>query len=132
MQGVEDAISSSSYKSKVFNGANLSSTTTINDVLGKVIVIVNCTADPSTLTLPTGGVCVYTYMPMERDEDMYPGTIASNTTTIYNSSNTSTKISLVNTQAQVTWWGRGTTEPSTGSVTNARGYAPALAQRITV
>ena len=146
MQGVQDAIQGliqtegEDYAKKIFDGSQLSASTTVGDVLGKVIVIVNCEALPSTLTLPTNSKCVYTYMPMLRSAENFP-TTGYNMDAIYKPNGQTSGIQFYNTQAQVTSnnsvgfdtkTGNGLSPLGVWFDTDNRGYAPTISQRTKV
>lgn len=119
--------------SKVIDAADLSPNTTVGDVLGKVIVIVN-TYTPSAVE----GKPLYVNLPMElseRDEDInVDGSISHKqgfTTNDYfrqplkYMNSTETGITMYATYAQATTG----SESGTGSTDSDRGYMPTFAER---
>lgn len=67
MKAVSDACAASP---KVIDASKISANTVVGDVLGKVIVIVNCEKDPSAIkNLPHGSSkCLFTYTPITLNE----------------------------------------------------------------
>lgn len=121
MQAVSDACAANN---KIIDARTISANTVVGDVLGKVIVIVNCQKDPSTITnLPEGSKCLFTYTPLELDENQYT-TNDYCTGAIVNSADAS--LNMFSAQAQIMASPMDTTS---GYTVSGRGYAPAWAER---
>lgn len=121
MQAVSDACAANN---KIINARTISANTVVGDVLGKVIVIVNCQKDPSTITnLPEGSKCLFTYTPLELDENRYT-TNDYCTGAIVNSADAS--LNMYSAQAQIMANPMNATK---GYTVSGRGYAPTLAER---
>ena len=98
----------------------LSPSTTVGDVLGKVIVIINCEEDPTTSTsisIPTNSKCLFVYAPEKLGVSDFPTNGAFKHSLIYTGGKSSTNITFNNTQGQVTVY----EDPYT---TLLRGFAP--------
>lgn len=119
MQAVSEACANNS---KIFDGSKLSEKTVVGDVLGSVIVIVNCESAVSGLTLPADSKCVFTYAPLTLTDAMFSSSATYNKDVLYNGSKSALGITLYNTQAQIT-------AETSGYNTTSRGYAPTLTQR---
>ena len=110
--------------SKVVDGRTISANSVVGDVLGKVIVIVNCQKDPSTITnLPEGSKCLFTYTPLELDENRYT-TLPYCTGAIVNCADAS--LNMYSAQAQIM---ANPMDATKGYTVSGRGYAPTLVQR---
>ena len=121
MQAVSDACAANN---KIIDASTISANTVVGDVLGKVIVIVNCQKDPSTITnLPEGSKCLFTYTPLELDENRYT-TNDYCTGAIVNSADAS--LNMYSAQAQIMANPMNATK---GYTVSGRGYAPTLAER---
>ena len=121
LQAISDVCASNS---KVVDGRTISANSVVGDVLGKVIVIVNCQKDPSTITnLPEGSKCLFTYTPLELDENRYT-TNDYCTGAIVNSADAS--LNMYSAQAQIMANPMNATK---GYTVSGRGYAPTLAER---
>lgn len=121
MQAVSDACAANN---KIIDARTISANTVVGDVLGKVIVIVNCQKDPSTITnLPEGSKCLFTYTPLELDENRYT-TNDYCTGVIVNSADAS--LNMYSAQAQIMANPMNATK---GYTVSGRGYAPTLAER---
>ena len=121
MQAVSDACAANN---KIIDARTISANTVVGDVLGKVIVIVNCQKDPSTITnLPEGSKCLFTYTPLELDENRYT-TNDYCTGAIVNSADAS--LNMYSAQAQIMANPMNATK---GYTVSGRGYAPTLAER---
>lgn len=69
LQAISDVCASNS---KVVDGRTISANSVVGDVLGKVIVIVNCPEDPNDIkNLPQGSKCLFTYTPITLDKTRY-------------------------------------------------------------
>lgn len=121
MQAVSDACAANN---KIIDARTISANTVVGDVLGKVIVIVNCQKDPSTITnLPEGSKCLFTYTPLELDENQYT-TNDYCTGAIVNSADAS--LNMFSAQAQIM---ASPMDATSGYTVSGRGYAPAWAER---
>lgn len=109
----------------VIDASKISANTVVGDVLGKVIVIVNCEKDPSTIkNLPKGSSkCLFTYTPITLDEKRFheklycEGNIA-NSAWPY--------LKMYSSQAQT----MATLTATSGFTDDDRGYCPTLAERM--
>lgn len=127
MQAVSEACASNA---KVYDARNLTQNTTVGEVLGSVIVIVNCESAVKDLTLPANSKCLFTYTPLTLTSSMFGSTATYQDDVLSYSSKTSSGITLYNTQAQVTSQTTGDESTLNGGYDSAnRGYAPSLAQR---
>lgn len=122
MQAVSEACASNAT---VYDARNLTPSTLVNDVLGKVIVIVNCESKVADLDLPADSKCLFVNVPMTLTEANFNFTASPkyNIDYLYNSSKTSTGVYFANTQAQIS------SNTGSGIQTDDRGYAPTLAMR---
>ena len=110
---------------KVIDASKISANTVVGDVLGKVIVIVNCEKDPSTIkNLPHGSSkCLFTYTPITLNEGNFhslrwcTGKIANSATPT---------LEMYSSQAQT----MATLDATSGFTDDDRGYCPTLAERI--
>ena len=141
----DDVINAQNFTSSVFGTESLSinPTTMVGDVLGKVIVIVNCESPIEDISiLPTDSKCLFTYIPLKRTSAMYQyPTYNPAVANKYFDSNdiyigkTKAGISFNNTQAQVTsdkGIDTDTGAPDYKSIFwngDKRGYAPKLSER---
>lgn len=123
MKAISDACAKND---KIADASQISANTVVGDVLGKVIVIVNCEEDPSTITnLPKGSSkCLFTYTPIMLDEGRFhdlpwcEGNIA-------NSARPTLK--MYSSQAQT----MATLDAKSGFTDKGRGYCPTLEERKT-
>ena len=121
MQAVSDACAANN---KIIDARTISANTVVGDVLGKVIVIVNCQKDPSTITnLPKDSKCLFTYTPLELDENRYT-TFPWCEGAIVNCADAS--LNMHSAQAQIMANPMNATK---GYTVSGRGYAPAWAER---
>lgn len=121
MQAVSDACATDN---KIIDARTISANTVVGDVLGKVIVIVNCAKDPSKIdNLPKGSKCLFTYTPLELDENQYT-TDPYCRGAIINCADAS--LNMYSAQAQIMANPMNATK---GYTVSGRGYAPTLAQR---
>lgn len=121
MQAVSDACAADN---RIIDARTISANTVVGDVLGKVIVIVNCAKDPKTIdNLPTGSKCLFTYTPLELDENRYK-TLLYCTGTIVNCADAS--LNMFSAQAQIMASPMNATK---GYTVSGRGYAPTLEER---
>lgn len=122
MKAISDACAKND---KIADASQISANTVVGDVLGKVIVIVNCEEDPSTIkNLPKGSSkCLFTYTPIKLDEGRFhdrkwcEGDIA-------NSARPTLK--MYSSQAQT----MATLDAKSGFTDKGRGYCPTLAERM--
>ena len=111
----------------VIDASKISANTVVGDVLGKVIVFVNCAKDPQTIQnlLPTGSKCLFTYTPLELDKNQYTNpNFLYYTGAIVNCEDAS--LNMFSAQAQIMASPMDATE---GYTVSGRGYAPAWAER---
>lgn len=121
MQAVSDACATDN---NIIDARTISANTVVGDVLGKVIVIVNCVKDPQTIdNLPTGSKCLFTYTPLELDENRYT-TLPYCTGAIVNCADAS--LNMYSAQAQIM---ANPMDATKGYTVSGRGYAPTLVQR---
>lgn len=113
----------------VYDSSTISPTTTVGEVLGKVIVMVCLEGAVDTYTLPTNSKCMYVNAPLTLTESMFTGATGTNdvyqSDLLYNSKAqvASSGITLFNTQAQIC------RQSSSSSSDSDRGYAPTLDER---
>ncbi len=119
MKAISDACAKND---KIADASQISANTVVGDVLGKVIVIVNCEEDPSTL--PKGSSkCLFTYTPIKLDEGQFhdhlwcEGNIANSA---------SPTLKMYSSQAQT----MATLDAESGFTDKGRGYCPTLAERM--
>lgn len=121
MQAVSDACAADD---RIIDARTISANTVVGDVLGKVIVIVNCAKNPSKIdNLPKGSKCLFTYTPLELDENRYK-TQQWCTGAIANCADAS--LNMFSAQAQIM---ASPMDATSGYTVSGRGYAPALAER---
>ena len=123
MKAISDACAKND---RIADASQISANTVVGDVLGKVIVIVNCEEDPSTITnLPKGSSkCLFTYTPIKLDEGRFhdlqwcEGNIANSA---------SPTLKMYSSQAQT----MATLDAESGFTDKGRGYCPTLEERKT-
>ena len=121
MQAVSDACAADD---RIIDARTISANTVVGDVLGKVIVIVNCAKNPSKIdNLPKGSKCLFTYTPLELDENRYK-TQQWCTGAIANCADAS--LNMYSAQAQIM---ASPMDATSGYTVSGRGYAPAWAER---
>lgn len=121
MQAVSDACAADD---RIIDARTISANTVVGDVLGKVIVIVNCAKDPSKIdNLPKGSKCLFTYTPLELDENRYK-TLPYCTGAIVNCADAS--LNMFSAQAQIM---ASPMDATSGYTVSGRGYAPTLEER---
>lgn len=121
MQAVSDACAADD---RIIDARTISANTVVSDVLGKVIVIVNCAKNPSKIdNLPKGSKCLFTYTPLELDENRYK-TQQWCTGAIANCADAS--LNMYSAQAQIM---ASPMDATSGYTVSGRGYAPAWAER---
>lgn len=110
---------------KIIDASKISANTVAGDVLGKVIVIVNCEKDPSTIkNLPHGSSkCLFTYTPITLNEGNFHS-LRWCTGKIVNSATPT--LEMYSSQAQT----MATLDATSGFTDDDRGYCPTLAERI--
>ena len=104
----------------VFDASALNANSTIKDVLGKVIVIVNTEGDIPNIE---GSKCLFVNAPLTLSEEMF-SKMDYNQGELKHSPSSSTSVTLLNTQAQIT-------AKNGAWVSDNRGYVPTLGQRKT-
>ena len=120
------AISDACADDRIIDARTISANTVVGDVLGKVIVIVNCAKDPQTIdNLPTGSKCLFTYTPLELDKNQYTNpNFLYYTGAIVNCADAS--LNMFSAQAQIM---ASPMEATKGYTVSGRGYAPTWEQR---
>lgn len=116
----------------VLDGSEITEKTVVDDVLGKVIVIVNCAsevADISPDDLPTSSKCLFTYTPLVLNKQNYQGSKykEGRIYKISNSQVTESGFGMVSSQAQI----MASLTATTGVSTSDRGYGPTVDERMT-
>ncbi len=107
---------------KVIEASTLSENSTVGDMLGKVIVIVNMEGNITGTSLPKDSKCFFVNAPLTLSKEMFANASSFNSDKLY-ANQMSTNISFFNTQAQIS------TDGNAGSNTSNRGYAPTLNER---
>lgn len=121
LQAISDVCASDS---KIVNGQTISANSVVGDVLGKVIVIVNCPKDPKDIgNLPQNSKCLFTYTPITLDKTRYKD-LPYATGTIKNCGDPA--LTMYSSQAQT----MATLDAESGFTDKGRGYCPTLAERI--
>lgn len=121
-----------SEKDGVYDAKNLTASTVVGDVLGRVIVIVNIEGDVSNV--PSDSKCLFVNMPMTLSSGDFSAVLNDRLDVIKKSGSNGTTaidsdISIYNTHAQTT---KNQDAAYTGSGQNGdRGYVPSKGQRIT-
>lgn len=105
----------------VILGSNLSDKTVINDILGKVIVIVN--SEGATPTIE-GSKCLFVNAPLTLSADMFATSGQYSTEALYWGNKTASGLSLAVSLAQIE------SNSSTPVTQGDRGYGPTHAQRL--
>lgn len=121
MKAISDACAKND---RIIDASKISANTVVGDVLGKVIVIVNCHKDPNTITnLPHGSSkCLFTYTPITLNEgnfhklDYCSGEIVNSA---------SPTLKMYSSQAQT----MATLDAKSGFTDDDRGYCPTLVER---
>ncbi|MCF0187506.1 MAG: hypothetical protein HUJ98_13595, partial [Bacteroidaceae bacterium] len=106
---------------KVFDASNITPETTVGEVLGKIIVIVNCEGAVSEHVLPTSSKCLFVNMPQARTEAMYAHGYMSNEH-LYKFNKSQSGVKIANTLAQICSYN------DSPILTTNRGYAPTFLQ----
>lgn len=121
LQAISDVCASDS---KVVDGQTISANSVVGDVLGKVIVIVNCQVNPNDIkNLPQGSKCLFTYTPITLDKTRYKD-LPYATGKIKNCGVPA--LTMYSSQAQT----MATLDAKSGFTDKGRGYCPTLAERI--
>lgn len=116
----------------VLDGSRITENTVIADVLGKVIVIVNCAGEVTGINrddLPTSSKCLFTYTPLVLNKQNYQGSKykEGKIYKISNSQVTESGFGMVSSQAQI----MASLTTNSGVSTSDRGYGPTVAERQT-
>lgn len=121
MKAISDACAKND---QIIDASKISANTVVGDVLGKVIVIVNCQKDPSTITnLPHGSSkCLFTYTPITLDEKRFQELDYCSGNIVNSASPT---LKMYSSQAQT----MAELDETKGYTNKARGYCPTLAER---
>lgn len=121
MKAISDACATNDT---IIDASKISANTVVGDVLGKVIVIVNCEKDPSTIkNLPKGSSkCLFTYTPITLNEGNFH-TLKWCEGNIANSAWPTLK--MYSSQAQT----MATLDATSGFTDDDRGYCPTLEER---
>lgn len=131
MQAVSDACDivntsdDTSLSGKIYDGNNLSANTLVGDVLGKVIVIVNCENAIANEKLPANSKCLFVHIPNNLTADYFP-TSGFKSDNLHYYSGDNVDITMAVSQAQIT------SSTNTAYPDGERGYYPTFAQRTTV
>lgn len=123
-EAISEACASVSNSEKIYNVSEkgLSPNTTVKDVLGSLVVVINMEGDISTSSLPANSKCLYVNAPLTLTETMFSKADSYNKSELYSQAG-STGMLLYNTQAQIS------SRNNSGLNTSNRGYAPTLSQR---
>lgn len=124
LQAISDVCASNS---QIVDGRTISANSVVGDVLGKVIVIVNCPEDPNNIeNLPQGSKCLFTYTPITLDKTSYKR-LPYATGTIKNCGDPA--LTMYSSQAQT--MAKLTINGNNGYDSHNRGYCPTLLERQT-
>lgn len=124
LQAISDVCASNS---KIVDGRMISANSVVGDVLGKVIVIVNCPKDPKDIgNLPQNSKCLFTYTPITLDKTSYKR-LPYATGTIKNCGDPA--LTMYSSQAQT--MAKLTINGNNGYDSHNRGYCPTLLERQT-
>ena len=127
MEAVSDACDD---MENVLDGSKITENTVVEDVLGKVIVIVNCASeleDISSGDLPTSSKCLFTHTPLVLNKQNYQS-LDYKEGRIYKISNsqvTESGLGMVSSQAQI----MADLDVSSGFDSSDRGYGPTVSER---
>ena len=114
----------------VLDGSDITANTVIADVLGKVIVIVNCASEVTDISpdaLPSSSKCLFTHTPLILNKQNYQS-LKYKEGRIYKISNSQVKesgLGMVSSQAQI----MAELNVSSGFASSKRGYGPTVAER---
>ncbi|MCF0158626.1 MAG: hypothetical protein HUJ83_08965 [Veillonella sp.] len=120
---MEDIATACSTLEEVYDAGDLTPNTTVGDVLGHVIVIVNCEGEPTELVPEGSSKCVFVNDPLKLSYEDFPADGAYNDKFLYNEDRTSTGVNFLSTQGQV-----NVLDTSKPYVTMFRGFAPRLSK----
>lgn len=114
----------------VLDGSQITENTVIADVLGKVIVIVNCASEVTDINrddLPTSSKCLFTYTPLVLNKQNYQSSKykEGRIYKISNSQVTESGFGMVSSQAQI----MAELNVSSGFESSERGYGPTVSER---
>lgn len=124
LQAISDVCASNS---QIVDGRTISANSVVGDVLGKVIVIVNCPKDPKDIgNLPQNSKCLFTYTPITLDKTSYKD-LPYATGTIKNCGDPA--LTMYSSQAQT--MAKLTINGNNGYDSHNRGYCPTLLERQT-
>lgn len=122
LKAISDVCASNS---KIVDGQTISANSVVGDVLGKVIVIVNCPEDPNDIkNLPQGSKCLFTHTPITLDKTNYQN-LPYATGTIKNCGDPA--LTMYSSQAQT----MARLNSNNGYDSYNRGYCPTLLERQT-
>lgn len=121
MKAISDACAKND---RIIDASKISANTVVGDVLGKVIVIVNCQKDPNTITnLPHGSSkCLFTYTPITLNEGNFHKLYYCSGEIVNSASPT---LKMYSSQAQT----MATLDAKSGFTDDDRGYCPTLVER---
>ncbi|MCF0187213.1 MAG: hypothetical protein HUJ98_12070, partial [Bacteroidaceae bacterium] len=102
--------------SEVYDASTITPETTVGEVLGKVIVIVNLENEISGYTMPTSSKCLFAKMPQKRTSTMYDAGFMSNEN-MYKADKSTSGVMIANTLAQIC-------SHNDALQTDVRGWAP--------
>lgn len=122
LQAISDACKDNEV---IYDGSSINPNTLVGDVLGHVIVIVNCENEISKETLPENSKCLFCHIPNHLTGDYFPAS-GFKSDNLHSSSSSTAAISMAVSQAQIT--------SSTGSAISdgVRGYYPSFDERTRV
>lgn len=124
LQAISDVCASNS---QIVDGRTISANSVVGDVLGKVIVIVNCPKDPKDIgNLPQNSKCLFTYTPITLDKTSYKD-LPYATGKIKNCGDPA--LTMYSSQAQT--MAKLTINGNNGYDSHNRGYCPTLLERQT-
>lgn len=125
-EAISEACASVTNNAKIYNAndANnpFSPNTTVGDLLGKLVVVINMEGDITANSLPADSKCLYVNAPLTLTSTMFQTKDSYNKGTLFRKGG-STGMLLYNTQAQIS------SRNASGLETDNRGYAPTLAER---
>ncbi|MCF0187528.1 MAG: hypothetical protein HUJ98_13710, partial [Bacteroidaceae bacterium] len=85
---------------KVYDASTITANTTVGEVLGNIIVIINCEGAISAHNMPTSSKCLFVNMPQKRTEAMYAPEFMSNEH-LYKFDKSQSGVKIANTLAQI-------------------------------
>lgn len=122
---ISDACNSIANSGKIFDASKHEKSlanTIVNEVLGKLIVIINMEGKISATDLPAGSKCFFVNAPLTLDESMFTNKDSYNRGPLYTYKK-QTDVTLYNTQAQIS------SSATSGFTSSTRGYAPTKTER---